>query len=1192
MTKTELTMTGHELDSFSATTLQEVAELPEHSVRGLRLRRVEAGGKGIKGNARVRYGKRWLAQRFVLLPAGSGLRLAESRCSCGEADCLHLARVLSSAAYTRALHELAAEGQPTKVQPTPPEPASKPAKGKKAKAAAQSGAAPAPDAKIQPQGSAAKSKSAKAAGEKVTGKRVKGQVTRAEARGRQGKGYYGPLLQNLRRAAPPRRGQTVRYRLNLIPDPEGGPPLVSVGAEQARYTRAGVLLPELALALPPAGSPEWRRGWLDTLPPGTDADRELLRGLADFGSLAHLNDQPVQILRRETLTDHLLAALLATGRLYAGADAQPLAPGVARPLRYGWPQRRGGVQVFELRPPSGLDEGQVFTLGSRWYLDREAGRLGEVTSPLPADLEEALLAMPPIAPEQAAATRLLLAEQLHSRLGPAARTIPLPQALAEQAEVAPYQPAIVLQEAEILAGRGKHRQPQRVAVAALHHEYAGVQLDLLDEDAAPQTLYCRDPEAEAEAARGLMGAGLQPLERLFPPATQPQHEALSSLYGVADPADWYTFLQEARPRLEAQGFRVEVAGNFPYHFAEIEEWYGEASGEGRADWFDLELGVLVGGQRYSLLPLLAGVLEAQPELLDPAALSALPLQRPLLAALPDGRTAALPAGRVRDILGVLVELHQPGGSGAAGARQQRLRLSALDAGRLAELDAALNLHWYGSQDWLHLGERLRSFDGIAPARTPRNLGVRLRPYQRQGLGWLQFLREYGLGGILADDMGLGKTVQTLAHLLAEKNAGRADLPSLVVAPTSVLSNWAAEAERFAPKLRVLRLHGPARHEQFAHLHEYDLILTSYALLPRDIEVLRQQPFHQVILDEAQNIKNPRSQAARAAGALQARHRLALTGTPLENHLGELWSLFHFLMPGLLGSERQFARLYRTPIEKNGDPLRQKALASRIRPFVLRRTKEDVARELPSKTELVVPLELEGDQRDLYETVRVNLEGKVQQELAARGFARSSVTILDALLKLRQAATDPRLLRLSAAKNVRHNAKREWLQEQLPRLVAEGHRILIFSQFASLLNLLEADLQTLGITTSKLTGQTRRREEAIARFQEGEAEVFLISLKAGGVGLNLTAADTVIHLDPWWNPAAEAQATDRAYRIGQDKPVFVYKLVAAGSVEERILEMQARKAALAGSVLDGGLSDVSGLTQDDLDTLLAPLSASE
>ncbi|CAN5740431.1 hypothetical protein BH24DEI2_BH24DEI2_13490 [soil metagenome] len=318
----------------------------------------------------------------------------------------------------------------------------------------------------------------------------------------------------------------------------------------------------------------------------------------------------------------------------------------------------------------------------------------------------------------------------------------------------------------------------------------------------------------------------------------------------------------------------------------------------------------------------------------------------------------------------------------------------------------------------------------------------------------------------------------------------------------------------------------------------------------------------------------------------------MSGTPLENHLGELWSLFHFLMPGFLGKAEAFRQLYRTPIERNGDAGRQRQLAGRVRPFILRRAKSEVAKELPPKSEIVVPIELVGAQRDLYETLRVAMSERVRDEVGKQGLARSQIMILDALLKLRQACCDPRLVKVSGAKNVKSSAKLEWLKDVLPNMLEEGRKVLIFSQFATLLGLLEETLAKLGVRYAKLTGQTRNRAEQIDAFQTGDAQVFLITLKAGGVGLNLTAADTVIHYDPWWNPAAENQATDRAHRIGQDKSVFVYKLITSGSIEEKILKLQERKAALVQGILEGTLATASGLSQDDLQDLFAPLELDE
>jgi SNF2 family DNA or RNA helicase len=482
---------------------------------------------------------------------------------------------------------------------------------------------------------------------------------------------------------------------------------------------------------------------------------------------------------------------------------------------------------------------------------------------------------------------------------------------------------------------------------------------------------------------------------------------------------------------------------------------------------------------------------------------------------------------------------------------------------------------------------LADFDGVDVLPEPPGLQAELRPYQSYGLGWLQFLREYGFGGILADDMGLGKTLQTLAHVLMEKQDGRLRQPALVVAPTSLLFNWRAEARRFTPDLSVLTLHGADRKGQFQWIDESDLVLTTYPLLSRDGDLLARHDFHLLILDEAQAIKNPRTRAAREVRRLRAHHRLCLSGTPLENHLGELWSLFDFLMPGMLGGQTRFRQQVQRPIERNDDHDRREALARRIRPFFLRRTKQEVAPELPPKTEMVRAVTLEGPQLRLYERYRVAMHDKVRRAINGPGLDKSRILVLNALLKLRQICCDPRLLKDVEGVETMPSAKREMLGQLLPDLVEEGRRILVFSQFVSMLNLIEKDLEAMGIRFVKLTGQTRDRQAVVERFQTGQVPVFLISLKAGGVGLNLTAADTVIHYDPWWNPAVEDQATDRAHRIGQDQNVFVYRLLTEQTVEQKVFELQQSKRGLVESLFGGG--GAINLTSDDLDTLFEPLS---
>jgi SNF2 family DNA or RNA helicase len=368
-------------------------------------------------------------------------------------------------------------------------------------------------------------------------------------------------------------------------------------------------------------------------------------------------------------------------------------------------------------------------------------------------------------------------------------------------------------------------------------------------------------------------------------------------------------------------------------------------------------------------------------------------------------------------------------------------------------------------------------------------------------------------------------------------------------------------------------------------------LTSYPLLARDRDALIERDWHLVIFDEAQFLKNAKTQTHAAAAALRARHRLALTGTPIENNLGELWAHFNLLLPGFLGDAAQFARAWRTPIEKRGDQDRLTRLTRRVRPFILRRTRAEVLDDLPEKTEIVRHVELEGAQRDLYESLRIALDGKLRRAIAAKGIAGSQIMILDALLKLRQACCDPRLVKAEAAKAAHDaSAKLDALREMLIELRAEGKRALLFSQFTSMLDLIEPELPALGVRHVRLTGDTKDREAPVKTFQAGEADLFLISLRAGGTGLNLTAADTVIHYDPWWNPAVEAQATARAHRIGQAKEVFVFKLIARGTVEERILQLLARKQALANALLAEGQVRGALITEDDVCELLRPIDS--
>ena len=479
----------------------------------------------------------------------------------------------------------------------------------------------------------------------------------------------------------------------------------------------------------------------------------------------------------------------------------------------------------------------------------------------------------------------------------------------------------------------------------------------------------------------------------------------------------------------------------------------------------------------------------------------------------------------------------------------------------------------------------------------------LRPYQKDGVRWLHKLRANSFGGILADEMGLGKTLQALAHVALQRAAGcqpaeveastkvSAPLgnklfptPCLVVCPTSLVFNWQAEAAKFAPQLRVLALQGPNRHAHFSRIAEHDLIITSYALIRRDAEAYRSLEFDTVILDEAQHIKNRQSQNAQAVKSIRCQHRLVLTGTPMENSVLDLWSIFDFLMPGYLGSATDFRERYELPLSKGRDPVLQDRLSRRIRPFLLRRLKRDVAKELPAKLEQISFCELTADQRAVYQQVLEAGRNEVLAAVGKEGFAKSRMVIFTALLRLRQICCDLRLLSLDATKIKEPSGKLELFGELLEEIIDGGHRALVFSQFTTMLDLLGERLAAESIEYCRLDGSTKDRGAVVRAFQAGRAPVFLISLKAGGVGLNLTAADTVVHFDPWWNPAVEDQATDRAHRIGQRRVVTSYKLITRDTVEEKILKLQQKKRDAIQAVFGDETALTEALTWDEVQEL--------
>jgi len=880
--------------------------------------------------------------------------------------------------------------------------------------------------------------------------------------------------------------------------------------------------------------------------------------------------------------DALLGEILnAAPSLLGGVAGLRLSLGKPRPLDWDWQLERDGRQKLLPKLPA---HQRLIRVGGLWYLDPERAELG----PLDGDAAEvALIGAPPLAPEYAEA----LSERVAA--SPWAARIPAPQAFdaVQRADFAP-KPVMIFQALTRHARIGAGTPP--LAYARLAFDYGGERLPGRGGEATVRRVrngklveIIRKRAEELARMERLEAFGLAPAvdceglpwdmaDALAEDAWVFPGKGYAGALEVNTPARWLGL----REKLEHDDFVVEYASSFPFEVLEgPPRWYGVAHADEGGEAFEFEMGIEVEGNRVNLLPTVARALSEH----------TLSLTAPenetedavWYAPVDDRRRVAVPLATLRELLAPLAEyLAHP---------RDKLRLPRVQAGRLEEFENALprNGKLDAPSDLTGFTTRLREAAEHASDAVPEGLVGELRPYQREGLRWLNALAAAGLGGVLADDMGLGKTVQLLAHVLALKQNSALSQPALIVAPTSLIPNWQAETARFAPSLKVLTLHGPERVKSFDRLAGHDVILTSYALLPRDLSVLREQPFALVVLDEAQQVKNPRTQARRALLSIASKRRVCMTGTPLENHLGELWSQVDLAVPGLLGDEGSFRRHYRIPIERQADADCQARLNHRIAPFILRRTKTQVARELPEKTEIARRVVLSGKQRELYDALRVSLGDEVREVVRQRGLEHSGIIVLDALLKLRQTCCDPRLVKLESARGVRESAKLELLMDMLPDLLSEGRRVLLFSQFTEMLALIARELNRRHLHYVTLTGDTRDRAEPVRKFQDGEVPLFLLSLKAGGVGLNLTAADTVIHYDPWWNPAAETQAADRAHRIGQDKPVFVYRLICADTVEERIEDLKARKAELAQAVLEGGgTRDKLRFDETDLDALFA------
>ncbi|MES2921600.1 MAG: DEAD/DEAH box helicase [Verrucomicrobiota bacterium] len=885
--------------------------------------------------------------------------------------------------------------------------------------------------------------------------------------------------------------------------------------------------------------------------------------------------------------EEILAGALETGNVFHGQEAddrsehyRPVTSGPTQQVKATWKVLPSGSArpVLECGNPDFII---LPTLPPR-YLDPATGSLGLLESDLPAAILSAWQSGPAVSAKDVS----IISERFSAI--PSA-SLPTPAKVETETRQADApNPHLRIYTRTL----GSKRDPQILTVGLLSFRYSDSpllaplskgQLQSHSElRAGKRLVWPRDFEAEQAHWQNLRKAGLLSLTGLI--AVQHLDTAALHSFVPQNPFPtpqlaWLALLESPQTaKLRAAGWTIEIdpkAGLTAHDAGEIFPAI-EADPDHGIDWFRFDISFELNGRQVSLIPIIADAIRMD---LPSADAPDLPEFLTLPCENPEDGFIRFPAKRLIEIVDQVRHLFH--GSASDGP----IRIDRLTAAGVADTLAIDSSET--TRALAKLGHSLKHISSLPPAEIPATVRAELRHYQVEGYRWLQFLAAHGLHGILADDMGLGKTVQTLAHLAAEraKNPG---LPSLVIAPTSVVPNWTAEAEKFTPHLKVVTLHGKDRAAEFGQISSADVVLTSYPLLARDFPELSRQDWHVIVLDEAQYIKNPKSISAQNACKLKSAHRLCLSGTPMENHLGELWSLMRFLMPGFLADEKSFNAHVRRPIERDRSSDAQLALNRRVAPLILRRTKDQVATELPAKTELIHGIELHKKQTDLYESVRAAMDKRVRDAMAAKGLAKSHIIVLDALLKLRQICCHPQLLKSPAAQKVTDSAKLDYLTtELLPTLLEEGRRILLFSTFTSMLALIEEHLIAEKIPYLKLTGQTQDRATLVKEFQQGEIPVFLISLKAGGTGLNLTAADTVIHYDPWWNPAAENQATDRAHRIGQTKPVFVHKLVCRGTIEDRILELQKHKAALVEALLSDETSKLR-IDAETLSHLLSPL----
>lgn len=878
-----------------------------------------------------------------------------------------------------------------------------------------------------------------------------------------------------------------------------------------------------------------------------------------------------------TNSRYALERMIATGRCFwRDPSNPPLVMGQPVQGVLVWDQLPHKCQQLKIAVPGVSEDSQILLAGDLWCVDLTESSINPVQVDMDQRYLRRVLTAPVLNLEQARAIATMFGD----------KRIPLPAPLSditEETQIVRPRPVVKLSKIDMRSPSFKQSghigtmNVQNVGSIDFVYEKLGRELDgnhVIDRK--------RDKEFEANC--------LCELERYHLQANRLQwHKDQSPIDIRADkPRDWAIFTGVGMPRLRELGWQFDIDHTFDVSIWTAEDrWIAESNQEA-SNWFTLNVGITVNDRKISLLPILFQVLD-EIEGEDPLAeLQRFNVDGDFYAQMDDGDFVKLPFDRVAEIIGELVYFYD------REYGPKRPKISITEAQKIARIMRGnkRNHQWVMSQ---HLSSLLDRFEHLGEIneqtnQQPAGFLADLRPYQSAGLAWLQFIEEQGIGGILADDMGLGKTIQALAHIQDQKNAGRLDRPVLVICPVSVMPNWLREARRFAPDLKTVTYYGTNRHKRLEAYMEpggADLIVTTYHTLKRDVGNLSRIKLRGVICDESQYIKNAETGFNKAVRALDSHYRVCLTGTPIENNLMDIWSQFHFVMPGYLPGRSLFNKQYRRPIEKQQNMRQMRRLKEKVAPFVLRRTKETVANDLPPKTVIVRTVDLEGAQRDLYETIRLAMYRRVNHEIAHRGLEKSSVYIIEAMLRLRQICCDPRLYMAEHAGMP--SSKLDFLMQMLQELLSEGKKILLFSQWTTMLDLIKERIAKLPdpVDYVELRGDTKDRQGVIDAFQSGQVPLFLLSLRAGGAGINLTAADTVIHYDHWWNPAVEHQATDRAHRIGQDKNVFVFKVIATDTIEERLMELHDKKKLLAGGIYESDMSLPSNLSLQDIEMLFGP-----